>query len=46
VKHRFQALCRWCAVAWRRYLDDLDRMLVGDFEVTPDHREERDPWGR
>jgi hypothetical protein len=46
VKHRLQALWRWCTFAGRHYLDDLARMLVGDFEATPDHRKGCDPWGR
>jgi hypothetical protein len=46
VKRRLQALARWCAFAWRRYLDDLARMLVGDFEEAANSREGRDTWGR
>jgi hypothetical protein len=46
VNSKLGGLRRRATFAWRRYLDDLARMLVGDFEVTPDHREERDPWGR
>jgi hypothetical protein len=46
VKHSLRALWRWCALAWRHYLDDLARMLVGDFEVIADGHEEMDPWYR
>ena len=43
LRDRLLPLCGWCAVAWRRYLDDLARLLVGDLEGG---REGRDPWGR
>ena len=46
LRARLLPLCRWCALAWRRYLDDLARLLVGDFNVAAGGRGERDPWGR
>ena len=46
VKHRLRALWRWCALAWRHYLDDLTRMLVGDYEVVADAREGTNQWRR
>lgn len=46
MKRRLQALCRWCELVWRRYLDDLARLLVGDLEVAAGGRQGRDPWGR
>ena len=46
LRARLLPLYRWCALAWRRYLDDLVRLLVGELGMPADGRKGRDPWGR